>query len=174
MTRARRLSKVLILSSEPFAAALVGALLKLDDLEPAFAQPGESPEDAMLRVRPILAVLVDVVLDVAQSDLFLARAKRANAQVVLFAGRSDAAALRPWAQHRDIPLFALPADEERLRALLRAVAEAKSRPREPRGADRRRPSAKREADGSFVLYDTAGRRWSVVDRRGADRRAPWA
>jgi CheY-like chemotaxis protein len=102
--------KVLVLSDQPMAAALLGMLLELEGYEPAFARRGESPEAALARIRPLLVVLVDHALDVAKSDLFLARAARRQIGVVLFGTDGAASGPPAWARTRRVPWFRMPAD----------------------------------------------------------------
>src|SRR6478609_8179413 len=50
-------SPVLVLSSDPLAAALLGAAIELAGLAPRFPQSAESPRNALLRVRPRLVFI---------------------------------------------------------------------------------------------------------------------
>ncbi|MFN2565413.1 MAG: hypothetical protein ABR499_10435 [Gemmatimonadaceae bacterium] len=151
------------------AAALLGMLLELEGYEPAFAQQGEGPEAALARVRPLLVVLVDQALDVARSDLFLARAARRQVGVVIF-GRQEAAGGGPgaWAHSRRVPWFRMPVEGAELR---RAIEESTASFRLWRtNRDRRRSRTETAADGTLIYHDRAGRRWQVYDRRSGDRR----
>jgi CheY-like chemotaxis protein len=160
--------KVLVLSDQPMAAALLGMLLELEGYEPAFAQDGESPEEALARVRPLLVVLVDQALQVSRSDLFLARAARRQVGVVLFSGQGATAGLPAWAESRRVPWFRMPVDGGDLR---RAIEQATASFRLFRtDLDRRRHRTEMDADGTLIYHDRAGRRWQVYDRRSGERR----
>jgi hypothetical protein len=151
------------------AAALLGMLLELEGYEPAFAREGEGPETALARVRPLLVVLVDQALDVARSDLFLARAARRQTGVVVFGAQDAGSGQTAWAQSRRVPWFRMPADGAELR---RAIDSSVVSFRLWRtDVDRRRPRTETAADGTLIYHDRAGRRWQVYDRRGGgDRR----
>lgn len=150
------------------AAALLGMLLELDGYEPAFPLSGESPDAALARVRPLLVALVDQALDVARSDIFLARAARWQIGVVLFGAQASPAGPPPWATARRVPWFKMPVEGRELR---RAIEESTASLRLWRtDTDRRRPRTETGADGTLVYHDRAGRRWHVYDRRGGDRR----
>ncbi|MDQ3998146.1 MAG: hypothetical protein M3303_14150 [Gemmatimonadota bacterium] len=160
--------KVLVLSDQPMAAALLGMLLELEGYEPAFAGEGENAEAALARVRPLLVVLVDRVLDVARSDLFLARAARRQVGVAVFGTEGAARGSAAWAATRRVPWFKMPVDGAALR---RAIEESTASFRLFRSdMDRRRPRAEPTSDGALVYHDSSGRRWRVYDRRSGDRR----
>ncbi len=159
--------KVLVLSDEPMAAALLAMLLELEGYDPVFALGNESPDAALARVKPLLVVLVDHALDVARSDLFLARAARRQVGVVLFGTRASATP-SAWAESRRVPWFRMPVDGATLR---RAIEESTSGFRLFRTeVDRRRHRTETNADGTLIYHDRSGRRWHVYDRRSADRR----
>ena len=159
--------KVLVLSDEPMAAALLAMLLELEGYDPAFALDNESADAALARVKPLLVVLVDHTLDVAKSDLFLARAVRRQVGVVLF-GTKGSATPPAWAESRRVPWFRMPVDGSTLR---RAIEESTSGFRLWRGdGDRRRHRTETDADGTLIYHDRSGRRWHVYDRRSGDRR----
>jgi hypothetical protein len=149
------------------AAALLAMLLELEGYDPAFALEGESADAALARVRPLLVVLVDHTLDVAKSDLFLARAARRQVGVVLF-GPAGASVAPAWAQSRRVPWFRMPVDSSTLR---RAIEESTAPYRLWRtDTDRRRPRTETSRDGTLIYHDRDGRRWQVYDRRSAERR----
>ena len=160
--------KVLVLSDQPMAAALLGMLLELEGYDPAFAQQGESPDAALARVRPLLVALVDRALDVAGSDLFLARAARRQVGVVLFGTQGTEDGPPAWARQRRVPWFVMPVDGPSLR---RAIEDSTSSYRLWRSdTERRRARTETAADGTLIYHDRSGRRWQVYDRRGSDRR----
>jgi hypothetical protein len=159
--------KVLILSDEPMAAALLAMLLELEGYDPAFALDNESADSALARVKPLLVVLVDQTLDVAKSDIFLARAARRQVGVVLF-GAKGSSAPPAWATSRRVPWFRMPIDGTTLR---RAIEESTAGYRLWRSdVDRRRPRIETDADGTLIYHDRSGRRWHVYDRRSGERR----
>ena len=164
--------KVLILSDEPMAAALVGALVEQARLRPAFANDGESAAAALARVKPMLAILIDALSDTSHSDLFLARARTRSVSVALFCGETQKARRLEWARSHGISVFGLPADIEALHTWLTNLAAptAKARSRR-RGQRRGQPIATKGTDGTLILLDAQGVRWSVYDRRSSDRRS---
>lgn len=110
---------MLIVAGDPMVAALLGMLLDPSRHEPVYPQPGERPEDAIARLRPPLAILLDGELEAAQSDLFMARADRARATLLLFAPPSAAGgAVRAIAEQRGVPCFTLPVDRAGLTRIL--------------------------------------------------------
>jgi DNA-binding NtrC family response regulator len=113
--------RVLILACDLVIAALLGMLAELENLEPVFAEPGERAEDAVARHRTPLVLILDVDLDVALSDLFFARAAKANASVVLFATPRSQRDVAAEASRRGVPWFAVPCDRS---ALIRAIEHA--------------------------------------------------
>lgn len=154
------------------AAALVGSLVELARLQPAFANSGESADEALARVKPMLAILIDALSSAAQSDLFFARARSRDVFVALFCGDAQKARPLEWARSHGISVFGLPTDTEALHTWLTELAEpiAKARSRR-RGQRRGQPIATHETDGTLILLDDKGVRWSVFDRRSADRRS---
>lgn len=141
-------------------------LLELDTYEPAFAQPGESPEEAVQRVRPVLIVILDGSLDAADSDVFHGRARGAG--VVLFGTRSNLPHVREIAAKRGLLWFSMPTDRV---TLVRVMREAFSASSTRSGQDRRRPTAHTMDDGTIIYRDRDGREWQVYDRRMGERRA---
>ena len=134
--------------------------------EPAFAQPDESPEEAVRRVRPFLVLLLDGTMEEAGSDVFHARLK--GIPVVLFATSHTEATVRTLANARRLPWVTLPVTGEILgRMILEAVASNSIRS----GRDRRQPSAHHAPDGTLIFRDRDGAEWQVYDRRTRDRRA---
>ena len=160
-----RSARVLILTPQPLLAALLGMLLELEQFEPVFAEPDETPEDAIARVRPLLVVLLDGDLDAARSDLFFARAAKRGIRVVLFQPPGGGTHAREIAEARALPWFTLPIDRANLARIL-----GDGTPRTRAGRERRRASVSMASDGSMIFDDASGRRWVVYDRRGTDRR----
>lgn len=165
----RNTGKVLILSPHVMTAALVGWYVELARLEPAFAAPGERPEEALSRVKPLLVVLIDVEAQEAISDLFAARALKRDIGLAVFSGSAEDAAAREWASRNALPFFRLPVD---LEAFGRVLDQASRRAPADRRANERRqdPQTDRAVDGTLMLVDDQGGSWYVYDRRGTDRR----
>lgn len=142
-------------------------LLELESFEPVFADPEESPEDALARVKPLLALVIDGALDAARSDLFIARATRRGVRVILFSSPGSAADVQALAESRGLDWLTLPVDGRRLANVLgRATGPAR------RKRDRRVRSSPTMAPGGGLLYrDGSGRTWRVYDRRAGPRRS---
>jgi hypothetical protein len=152
-------------------AALVGWYVELAKLEPAFAAPGEHPEEALARVKPILVILIDAQFEAAMSDLLAARAGKRGVGIALFGSGSetDNESARKWAAEHQILFFRLPLDLEAFGRVLDQTA--RNADAERRTADRRRRAGvDRAIDGTLLLYDRAGMAWYVYDRRSGDRR----
>lgn len=153
-------------------AALVGWYVELAKLEPAFAAPGEHPEEALARVKPLLVILIDSHVEEAMSDLLAARAVKRGVGIALFGSGSEMEdeIARRWAAGHQIPFFHLPLDLESFGRVLDQAARTGATDR--RVAERRsRPAVDRAIDGTLVLHDNAGNSWYIYDRRAGDRRA---
>lgn len=162
-----RASTVLILSEQPLVAALFGLLVELLGQVPAFAGAGESPEDALARVRPLLVVLLDSGLEAARSDLFFARAAKRKVGLAVFGTRRRDPHLASVAESRGIPWLEVPTTAAQFADVLdRAAHTVWWRT----GEERRAPRVQRAPDGALTYVDRDGRRWQVYDRRAADRR----
>ena len=166
-TTAKRTSRVLILTSHPLLAVLLGLLIELESLAPVFADADESPEDALARMKPLSAILMDADLEAAKSDLFHLRASRRGVRVVLFRTPASAVDVQALAESRELSWTDLPVDRQTLAALLSAGAPDR------RGRHERRSGASTStaSDGTLTFRDREGRRWMVFDRRGGPRRA---
>jgi CheY-like chemotaxis protein len=158
--------RVLILSDEPLAAALLALLLEVESYASVFAAPGERPEEAVARTRPLIIVLADFTLTEPRSDLFLARLARARIGVAFFAA-TNSGELRHWARARGVPWVELPADADTLR---RVLSDAAAMTGDRRSGKNRRPRTEVRDDGSLLFLDASGRRWTVLDRRVGERR----
>jgi hypothetical protein len=162
-------STVLVLSSQPLVAALLGMLLDLLGYRPVFAADGERPEDALQRQHPLFAVLIDGETEAAVSDAFFARAAQGRLGLAFFGVRGRTPALARLARDRGVPWFEVPLELQELsRAVEMAAASDWWR---RRGERRASPGAAHADDGGLVFVDPVGRRWCVYDRRrGVDRR----
>jgi hypothetical protein len=144
----------------------VGLLLELDDFEPAFTLPNQSPEEAVRRVRPLLVILVDGSLDAAASDVFHARAK--GTPVILFGTQRTAPNIRALADQRKLQWLVMPVDRA---SLTRVIQDAVASGRPRSGRDRRHPTTRQAPDGTLIYCDREGSEWRVYDRRARERRA---
>lgn len=152
---------VLVVAADPLLAALVGAIVESTALRAEFPRSDETAEQALERIRPMAAILMDAVLEQSGSDLFLARARRRNTVVMLFGQAPRVRQRRPWADQNDVPCFALPEDMD-------ALCGALSRLRAP-GSTARTNNVPSQSASIGAFQDSAGVRWSVYDRR-LDRR----
>jgi hypothetical protein len=156
--------KVLIVAPDPVLAALVGSVVELSRLSAAFPRVDERPEDALMRVKPLIAILIDAAADAAESDLFLARARKKGVHILVFGSAANASARRAWAETRGIAVYTLP---DQVGALQEAIDRiAASAGKSARTFQRR----EKTAPEPLSFDDASGTRWSVYDRRSADRR----
>jgi hypothetical protein len=163
----RSRKNVLIVASDPVLAALLGGLVDAMRFQPVFPGVGEDPDAALARVRPLAVILMEGSSTTAGSQLFVVRARRRGARVMLFGHPASIAPLKEWAAQHDIDAFALPEELERLQDALDGQHPERMTARQ---GDRRAP-LQRNPDGSLHFQDAAGTRWTVYDRRTGDRRA---
>jgi len=123
-----RAARVLVLASDTVIAAFLGMLLELEGYEPAFAEPGETSDAAVARLRPPLIVCIDCELPEAESDIFFARAEHHGAVIVAFGAPGREERVRALAAERDIPYFVLPSDRATLGAALRLALDGNEEP----------------------------------------------
>jgi|SRR5579885_3796340 len=165
-------NRVLVLADGPVVAALIGMLVETTGRTPVFANPDEVPSDALERTRPIAAVIIDVSLSAAESDLFFAAAAKWDIGVAVFGPESNARRIAEIAGGRRVPWFTMPPSAEQLAAALDVAVGAERR----RSEGERRTQAQASeaivaADGTRILRDSKGQRWMVYDRRvNLDRR----
>ena len=108
---------MLVLSNDALAAALLGALIEMEGGRAAFANAGESPRDAVRRLRPGL-VFVDCDNAEACRTAFIGPAKMMGAAVVLFGPRGAAQAVRAHAETNGTDLLLIPPAPGELRAAI--------------------------------------------------------
>lgn len=123
-----RAACVLVLAPDTVLAAFLGMLLELAGFEPTFAEPGESPDAAVARLRPPLVVCLDCELPEARSDIFYARLEHQGAVVVAFGGPGREDDVRAVAEKRQIPFFVLPTDRATLADALRLALDGNEEP----------------------------------------------
>ena len=109
---------VLVFSSDPLAAALLGAAVELAGHLPHFMREGESARTTLLRVRPRL-VLVDCDHEEACSDEFVGPALMTDARVLLFRSRRSQRDVSAFAERLNLRVVEMPMEHETLTALLR-------------------------------------------------------
>lgn len=111
---------VLVLSSDPLAAALLGAAIDLAGLAPRFPKLGESPRGALLRVRPRL-VVIDCDHEDGCSEAFVGPALMTGSQVVLFRSRRTQRDVSEMAGRLGLRTVEMPQEHHELTALLRGL-----------------------------------------------------
>jgi hypothetical protein len=120
-----------------------------------------------MRVRPVVAMLVDGGDHDAQDDLLVARARRRGIAVLMFGPAAALDARRGWAKEQGVGVIALPDGIPALIGELERLREPEPRSK-PRIATRR-AHTERDQDGTLI-FDDGRTRWSVYDRRGHDDR----
>jgi chemotaxis response regulator CheB len=111
---------VLVVSSDPLAAALLGAAIELAGHAPLFPQNGEGVRDALLRVRPRL-VVIDCDHEEACSDAFIGPALMTGSRVLLFRSRRTQRDASELADRLQLQVVDMPAKHETLTQLLREL-----------------------------------------------------
>ena len=110
-------SAVLVLSSDPLAAALLGAAIELQGHTPEFPLPDESPRDALLRVRPQM-VVVDCDHEDGCSESFIGPAMMTGSQVILFRSHRTRRDVGDMADRLGLRTVGMPDEQESLTSLL--------------------------------------------------------
>jgi hypothetical protein len=112
---------VLILSTDPLAAALLGAAVELVGHHPRYSEQNERPREALRRMRPH-AVLVDAEHENACTEAFIGPALMTGARVLVFEanGRGKQSALP--AHYAGVEVIRLPDDHEQLLKCLEELA----------------------------------------------------
>jgi len=110
-------SPVLVLSSDPLAAALLGAAIELAGLAPRFPQSAESPRNALLRVRPRL-VLIDCDHEDACTEAFVGPALMTGSQVLLFRSRRTRRDVSEMVDRLGLRTVDMPREHQSLTSLL--------------------------------------------------------
>ena len=167
MTPERTGHKILIVASDPILAALVGTLVEFARYTAAFPAPDEPPTQALTRVKPLAAVLLDVSEQNGVSDVFVSRAQRLAVPVLLFGGRAVLAERADWAARHGLATFALPDEISLLEGAVERIMPDGVR---PRATLDRRGEAQRSSSGTLDFTDAVGVHWTVYDRRGPERR----
>jgi DNA-binding NtrC family response regulator len=112
---------VLILSTDPVAAALLGALVETLGYMVLFYHPPDAPDEAMRRARPSVA-LIDCADPTLMNDEVLGRAKMRGVSVLIFGSPDALRRVRQIAHEHALGEIVMPASAELLdEALQRAV-----------------------------------------------------
>jgi len=106
-----------VFSSDPLAAALLGAAIELAGHAPSFPRSDESPRTALLRVRPRL-VVIDCDHEDACSETFIGPALMTGSQVVLFRSRRTRRDVSEMADRLEVRTVEMPDEHEALTSLL--------------------------------------------------------
>jgi hypothetical protein len=116
----------LILSSDPLAAALLGAAAELTGCSIAFAPPDETGPQAFRRLRPAF-LLIDASDDAVCGSELLGPALMTGTPAILFGGAGAVSVRRELARQFQLEMLVMPRDLNRLAELLGPAA----RNREP-------------------------------------------
>lgn len=108
---------VLILSSDPLAAALLGAAVELAGHMPHFARAEEPAKPALMRVRPRL-ILVDCDHAEACSDEFVGPAIMTGGRVILFRSNRSTAGQSDLSERLGLRVLNMPSEHESITSIL--------------------------------------------------------
>jgi DNA-binding NtrC family response regulator len=108
---------VLIISSDPLAAALLGAAVELSGHMPHFVRADERARAALLRVRPRL-VLIDCDHTEACSDEFVGPAIMTGARVILFRSNRSAADHGDFSDRLGLRILNMPTEHEAITTII--------------------------------------------------------
>ena len=115
------LPAALIFSTDPLAAALLGAIIELAGAQPVFAAQGERARDALLRIRPVLAI-VDCDDEDTCAEGFLGPALMTGASVVVFSSQRSERDATVLLTRLGIRSLRLPEDTAELGTLVRELS----------------------------------------------------
>lgn len=113
---------VLIFSSDPLAAALLGAAVELAGHAPHFAGKDEAARAALMRVRPRLA-LIDCDHEESCSDEFVGPALMTGARVLLFRSRDNQRDMAELADRLALRVIDMPTSHDTLAEVLREMLD---------------------------------------------------
>jgi hypothetical protein len=108
---------VLVLSSDPLAAALVGAAIELAGHAPRFPKSDEAARSALLRVRPRL-VIIDCDHEDACTDSFIGPALMTGSRVLLIRSRRTRRDASELSGRLGLRVLEMPMEHEPLTRLL--------------------------------------------------------
>ena len=109
---------VLIISSDPLAAALLGAAVELAGHMPHFVRPDERARAALLRVRPRL-LLVDCDHEEACTDAFVGPAIMTDARVVLFRSNRSVTDRAEFSDRLGLRIVDMPKEHDSITAMIK-------------------------------------------------------
>jgi hypothetical protein len=113
---------ILVLSSDPLAAALLGAAIELSGQAPRFPRVEEPARDALLRVRPRL-VVIDCDHADACSEAFIGPALMTGSGVILFRSRRSRNDVTELSTRLGLRVVEMPMEHESLSALFREALD---------------------------------------------------
>lgn len=114
---------VLIISSDPLAAALLGAAVELAGHMPHFPGKEERVRAALLRVRPRL-ILVDCDHEDACTDEFVGPAIMTGARVILFRSKRSAANRTAFVERLNLRIIDMPKEHDSITSIIsKALAD---------------------------------------------------
>jgi len=113
---------VLILSTDPVAAALLGALVETLGYLVRFYQTSETPEDAMRRVRPSVAMLDCQDPTLVAEDL-LGRARMRGISVIVFGTSVALRRVRELAREHALDSLVMPTTLDQVDEVIRRAVE---------------------------------------------------
>ena len=108
---------ILVLSSDPLAAALLGAAIELAGHAPRFPQSEEMARGALLRVRPAL-VIIDCDHEEACSEAFIGPALMTGSRVMLFRSRRTRRDMSELAGRLGLSVLEMPIEHDSLSSVL--------------------------------------------------------
>ena len=111
---------ILVLSSDPLAAALVGAAIELSGHAPRFPQSEEAARAALLRVRPRL-VVIDCDHEEACSEAFIGPALMMGSRVMLFRSRRTRRDVSELVTRLGLRVVEMPIEHDSLSEVLREM-----------------------------------------------------
>ena len=111
---------VLVISTDPLAAALLGAAIELAGHIPSFLHGDETARDALRRTRPRL-VVVDCDHEDACTDAFIGPALMTGSKVLLFKSRRTQRDAAELAERLGLPVVDMPSKHETLTQVLREL-----------------------------------------------------
>ena len=107
-------------SSDPLAAALLGAAIELAGYSPIFPRDAEAARDALLRARPRLTV-IDCDHAETCSEQFIGPALMTGSKVLLFRSRRTEDDATELAERLGLQIVEMPTRHEALTLLLREL-----------------------------------------------------
>lgn len=108
---------VLVLSSDPLAAALLGAAIELAGHVPRFPSSDEVARSALLRIRPRL-VVIDCDHEDGCSDAFIGPALMTGSRVLLFRSRRTRRDVTELTERLGLQVLDMPVEHEPLTRML--------------------------------------------------------